>query len=142
MEGTAQLPMGGLPPYWTKSVCCKIQRSKALLSAVAKSALVTKIFGGHYWVFAYRHSVDWLSSMLIELALLEALAFSAPDYASDREQLLATFALALSKFNPAMPLGSEGEPLEDCISLIQRAKYKHSPENLTDALIDLAWGTA
>jgi hypothetical protein len=91
------------------------------------------------WVFAYRHSVDWLSSMLIELALLEALAFSAPDYASDREQLLATFAMALGKFNPAMPLGSEGEPLLDCISLIQRAKHKHSPENLTGALIELAW---
>ncbi len=91
------------------------------------------------WIFAYRHEVGWLDSLFIELALLEALALAEEHYADDREILLHTFAEALAKFNPKMPLGSAGEPLSECICLMQRAKYKRNPENLTSALIDLAW---
>ncbi|MBA1265259.1 hypothetical protein [Stutzerimonas stutzeri] len=93
------------------------------------------------WIFAYRHEVGWLDSLFIELALLEALALAEEGYADDREALLYTFSDALAKFNPLMPLGSAGEPLIDCICLIQRAKRKRNPENLTSALIDLAWST-
>ena len=91
------------------------------------------------WIFAYRHEVGWLDSLFIELALLEALALAEENYADDREILLQTFAEALAKFNPKMPLGSAGEPLSECVCLMQRAKYKRNPENLTSALIDLAW---
>lgn len=91
------------------------------------------------WIFAYRHSVNWLDSLLIELALLEALALAGDGYADDRDTLLDTFANALAKFNPLLPLGSAGEPLMDCICLIQRAKYKRTPENLTTALVTQAW---
>lgn len=91
------------------------------------------------WIFAYRREVGWLDSLFIELALLEALALAEENYADDREVLLHTFSEALAKFNPRMPLGSAGEPLSECICLMQRAKYKRNPENLTSALIDLAW---
>jgi len=91
------------------------------------------------WIFAYRHEVGWLDSLFIELALLEALALAEKNYADDREILLHAFSEALSKFNPKLPLGSAGEPLSECICLMQRAKYKRNPENLTSALIDLAW---
>lgn len=91
------------------------------------------------WVFAYRHAVSWLDSLLIELALLEALALAEEGYAEDRDVLLETFATALAKFNPLLPLGSNGEPLADCICLMQRAKYKRHPENLTTELIEQAW---
>lgn len=91
------------------------------------------------WVFAYRHSVNWLDSLLIELALLEALALAEEGYADERDSLLDTFANALAKFNPLLPLGTAGEPLLDCICLIQRAKYKRTPENLSEALIQKAW---
>lgn len=91
------------------------------------------------WVFAYRHEVGWLDSLLIELAVLEALALAEKGYADDRDTLLDTFSAALGKFNPQMPLGTAGEPLTDCVCLMQRAKHKRNPENLTSALIDLAW---
>ncbi len=91
------------------------------------------------WVFAYRHEVDWLNSLFIELALLEALALAEEGYADNRETLLHTFGDALAKFNPQMPLGSAGEPLADCICLMQRAKYKRNPENVTSELIEHAW---
>jgi len=91
------------------------------------------------WIFAYQHSVNWLDSLFIELALLEALALAEEGYADDREALLETFAKALAKFNPLLPLGSAGEPLVDCICLMQRAKYKRTPENLTAALVARAW---
>lgn len=91
------------------------------------------------WIFAYRHSVNWLDSLLIELALLEALALAEDGYADDRDALLQTFANALGKFNPLLPLGSEGEPLQDCICLMQRAKHKRNPENITEAVIQKSW---
>lgn len=91
------------------------------------------------WVFAYRHSVNWLDSLLIELALLEALALAEEGYADDRDALLQTFANALAKFNPLLPLGSDGEPLMDCICLVQRAKHKRNPENITEQLIEDTW---
>lgn len=91
------------------------------------------------WVFAYRHSAQWLDSLLIELALLEALTLAEEGYADDRDTLLETFATALAKFNPLLPLGTNGEPLMDCICLMQRAKYKRNPENLTSALVARAW---
>lgn len=91
------------------------------------------------WVFAYRHSVNWLDSLFIELALLEALALAEEGYADDRDALLETFANALAKFNPQLLLGSDGQPLVDCICLMQRAKYKRNPENITEQLIEKSW---
>lgn len=91
------------------------------------------------WVFAYRHEVGWLDSLLIELALLEALALAEEGYGDDRENLLHTFSGALAKFNRQMPLGCKGEPLADCICLMQRGKYKRYPEDLTTALIEQSW---
>lgn len=91
------------------------------------------------WAFAYRHSVNWLTTQLIELAILEELALASEGYADNREELLELFACALNKFNPMTPVGKNGEPLSDCISLIQRAKYKRFPENITVALIEKAW---
>jgi hypothetical protein len=93
------------------------------------------------WVFAYTCSVDWLSSLLIELAILEALALAVEGYADDHDLLLETFAGALAKFNPLMPLGDEGETLMDSIRLIQRAKYKRDITDITCELVDLAWSS-
>lgn len=93
------------------------------------------------WVFAYRHTVQWLDSALIEMALLEAIALADKDYADNQDTLIETFAAALSKFNPLLPLGVEGEPLKECICLMQRAKFKHHPENLSELLVDLAWSS-
>lgn len=92
------------------------------------------------WVFAYRHGVNWLDSVFVELAILEALVFCDEGYADDPNALLATFATALAKFNPLLPFGANGEPLMDCICLMQRAKYKRYPQNLSDALVESAWG--
>ncbi|MWK54662.1 hypothetical protein GO594_01610 [Pseudomonas otitidis] len=91
------------------------------------------------WVFAYRRSVSWLTSQLLELAILEELIFAPESYADDREALLELFARALNRFNPSSLVGENGEPLSDCICLMQRAKYKRFPENITDELIKLAW---
>lgn len=91
------------------------------------------------WVFAYRHSVAWLDSLLIELAIMESLVLSPEGYAADQDMLLDAFATGLSRFNPLLPLGCNGEPLMDCINLIQRAKYKRFPMNITQDLIAVAW---
>lgn len=91
------------------------------------------------WVYAYRHSVDWLTTQLLELSILEELIFAPAGYADDREELLGLFARALNRFNPETPVGENDERLSECICLMQRAKYKRFPENITEELIDRAW---
>lgn len=115
--------------------------SSCLVGASDSNLLAPLLMNKTRWVFAYRHSVNWLDTVFVELALLEALVFSDDGYADDQDALLTTFATALAKFNPMLPLGSNGEALMDCICLMHRAKYKRSPVNITDLLVELAWGT-
>ena len=57
----------------------------------------------------------------------------------DEELLLDTFAAALCKFNPDAPFGANGEPLRNCIRLVQRAKFKQYPVDLTSDAAAIAW---
>ena len=41
--------------------------------------------------------------------------------------------------NPDAPFGANGEPLRDCIRLIQRAKFKKYPVDLTLNVAEVAW---
>ncbi|MCF7987379.1 MAG: hypothetical protein K9L60_07425 [Methylovulum sp.] len=113
------------------SSCLVASRENNLLNVLAS--------GDVRWVFGYTKSVDWLSSLLLELAIVEALVRAPEDVDHDREALLDTFKTALEKFNPNAPFGADGEPLYDCLCLIQRAKYKRVPEDLTVDLITTAW---
>lgn len=97
--------------------------------------------GNINWVFGYTRSVNWLSSLLLELAIVEALVETTDDVDHDKEQLLDIFSAALCKFNPDAPFGADGEPLRDCIRLVQRAKFKHYPADITQDVADYAWGT-
>jgi hypothetical protein len=94
------------------------------------------------WVFGYTRSVNWLSSILLELAIVEALVGTTDEVDQSNEQLLALFSEALHKFNPDTPFGANNEPLRDCIRLVQRAKYKHYPVDITQEVIEYAWGEA
>lgn len=77
--------------------------------------------------------------MLLELAIVEALVGVSQNVDDDRDALLNVFKTALAKFNPNASFGINGEPLYDCLCLIQRAKYKRAPEDLTVDLVDWAW---
>jgi len=91
------------------------------------------------WVFGYTRAVDWLGSLLLELAIVESLVGTTDMFDEDEEHLLDTFAAALSKFNPDAPFGANGEPLRDCIRLVQRAKFKHYPSDQTELLALRTW---
>ena len=113
------------------SSCLVADRENNLFNALAS--------GDVRWAFGYTKSVNWLNSVLLELAIVEALVGVSQDVDHDRDALLNVFKTALEKFNPNAPFGANGEPLFDCLCLIQRAKYKRVPEDLTVDLIDWAW---
>ena len=92
------------------------------------------------WVFGYTRAVNWLGSLLLELAIVESLVGSTDDDDENEDILLDTFSAALGKFNPDAPFGANDEPLRDCIRLVQRAKFKHYPADLTSDVAAIAWG--
>ena len=102
--------------------------------------LVEVLDGKVNWVFGYTRAVNWLGSLLLELAIVESLVGTTDEDDEDENLLLDTFAAALSKFNPDAPFGANDEPLRDCIRLVQRAKFKHYPADLTSDVAAIAWG--
>lgn len=102
--------------------------------------LVEVLDGKINWVFGYTRAVNWLGSLLLELAIVESLVGTTDEDDEDEGLLLDIFASALSKFNPDAPFGANGEPLRDCIRLVQRAKFKHYPADLTSDVATGAWG--
>ena len=64
---------------------------------------------GFRWVMGYSCTIGWFNSMLIELAILNALA-EQPDtaYRRSQSQLADFFRQALNLFNPAHPLERGG----------------------------------
>lgn len=114
--------------------------SSCLVADRDENFIEVLLSGDINWVFGYTRSVNWLSSLLLELAIVEALVGTTDEFDQDNELLLMTFSEALCKFNPDAPFGENGEPLRDCIRLAQRAKFKHYPEDITQAVSDYAWG--
>lgn len=92
------------------------------------------------WVFGYTRAVNWLGSLLLELAIVESLVGTTGEFDEDEALLLDVFSAALSKFNPDAAFGGNDEPLRDCIRLVQRAKFKHYPADLTSNVAAIAWG--
>jgi len=92
------------------------------------------------WVFGYTRAINWLGSTLLEVAIVESLVGTTDDFDQNEDLLLETFGMALRKFNADAPFGANGEPLRDCIRLIQRAKFKKYPADLTSDVAAIAWG--
>lgn len=70
------------------------------------------------WLWAYNCAVDWLNSMMLEIAIIEALVQCQDLQLGRRANIIKVFSLALSKFNPLMALGAEGETLIDSFVLL------------------------
>ncbi len=96
------------------------------------------------WVWGYTHSIGWLQSTLLEVALLNAICNLPKFDASDEAQILSVFAVGLSTFNPNAYFGTnkhgEKQTLRDCISLQHRGYKKSTISDVTQQLITQAWG--
>ena len=79
-----------------------------------------------------------MGSLLLELAIVESLVGTTDEMDEDKELMLDIFFNALSKFNPDTSFGANYEPLRDCIRLVQRAKFKHYPADLTSNVAAVA----
>ncbi|CAM5210818.1 hypothetical protein [Alishewanella longhuensis] len=70
------------------------------------------------WLWAYNCAVGWLNSMMLEIAIIEALVQCEDLQLGRRANILKVFSQALNKFNPQMVFGAEGESLIDSFVLL------------------------
>jgi len=113
------------------SSCNVAEREENLIELLVESKI--------NWVFGYTRSIDWLASVLLELAIVESLVGTTAEFDENEYLLLETISSALRKFNPNAAFGSNSEPLLECIRLVQRPKFKQYPIDLTSKLATIAW---
>jgi hypothetical protein len=96
------------------------------------------------WIFGYTCEIDWLTSTVIDVSILERLTRLSDRQLSSRTKIIKTFADALKRFNGEYPIGSDqGEeiPLKDSITLVTKPRGQgNSPQDSTEDLqTALAW---
>lgn len=94
------------------------------------------------WVFGYSCSIDWLTSTLLEVSLLEAILENDEYEPADERQVIKTFATALSRYNPNSLVGFDTNTqqqvkLSESIKIHHRA-YKKSYLQIEDLSIKIA----
>lgn len=114
---------------------------------ILKSALEKKVEAGTYganWIFGYQHAMDWISSTLIDLAVLESVMSS--DRLKKEDTVLEAFANSLNFFNMRHLIGQsksghkKGEKhndkkLKESMRLFFRGQGGTTPKDLTEDLI-------
>lgn len=90
------------------------------------------------WLWAYNCAVGWLNSMLLEIAIIEAIVDFNRRQLARRSVIIEMFATALSKFNPEMALGTEGEMLSDSFVVLW-ADNTGQVYDLAGSIKDIAW---
>lgn len=90
------------------------------------------------WLWAYNCAVDWLNSMMLEIAIIEALVSFQHKQTGRRSTIVNIFAAALQKFNPYMPIGTEHELLHESFVLLW-ADTTGEVQDLAEEIAQLAW---
>lgn len=96
------------------------------------------------WIFGYTCEIDWLTSTIIDVAILERLTRLGGNQLRSREKITGTFAAALRRFNGDYLLGSHNGgrvPLKESITLVTKPHGQgFAPQDSTDDLRRaLAW---
>jgi hypothetical protein len=91
------------------------------------------------WTIGYRHSVDWFSGTLLDLAILKEMLCLRKRDIEDRETILEKVRKALGLFNQDAIVGTDKEkqpvPLSELISLvIQPSGQGHKPRDASEEL--------
>lgn len=96
------------------------------------------------WMFAYSAEIDWLSSNLIDIAVLEAMADIGPRKVKSAAAIVKAAASALSLFNPERLLDTENSiTIKKSVVLVaQQAGKGHHARDLSEELRAAAWPAA
>lgn len=113
--------------------------------ANAKSMREFLVDSGARLVGGYRCAVDWETSLLIDLSVLQSLLSSGEMV--DRKRAIAVLGRGLRPFSSGWPIGDDHDgqrqPLVDAIRVLARDKARRgAPEDITERLLArLKWRT-
>ncbi len=96
------------------------------------------------WIFGYTCEIDWISSTLVDVTLLEHLMGMKKEDLRSRKKIVDAFASALERFNGDFPICKEQNrsvPLKYAISLsVKPRRPDERPEDNTHELLEkLGW---
>jgi hypothetical protein len=83
--------------------------------------------GNLRWIFGYKHKVDWLTSTLVDLSILNVMMKATPADLRSETRLIRRFREALAKFNLDFLTASAGNgspntvALRDCVAIVLRS---------------------
>lgn len=90
------------------------------------------------WTFGYTCEIDWLTSTIIDVAILERLTSLSSSQLTSRAMIINSFAAALRRFNGEYLIGTHhGKkiPLKESITLITKPRGKGNvSQDSTDTL--------
>lgn len=145
-DGNAHKTLCAIPKFGKNiegiilSSCCVGNNTKALKSALHYSSQ-SETYGGN-WIFAYQDTVNWTSSVIVELCILQQVF--EYDSLKSRDKILEAFGVALKKFNPDWVIAENENnipvSIKDTIRLVFRGKGATKSKDLTDDLLHyLKW---
>jgi hypothetical protein len=96
------------------------------------------------WIFGYTCEIDWISSTLVDVTLLEHLMGMKKEDLRSRKKIVDAFASALERFNGDYPICKEQNrsvPLKYALSLsVKPRRPEERPEDNTHDLLEkLGW---
>jgi hypothetical protein len=96
------------------------------------------------WIFGYTCEIDWMTSTMIDVAILERLTRLSNGQLSSRQMIINTFTKALKRFDGKYLIGEQGGhkiALADSITLITKPRGQgNAPRDSTEDLrTALAW---
>lgn len=122
--------------------CCFVGKNKKILKRACSYNKIGDTYGAN-WLFSYKYAVDWLPSMMVDLAILEQIFMQ--DKLKERDKIINSFKKALSLFNKSFEMATDenekSRKLCETIKLIVRGRTATTPMDLTETLLqELNWG--
>lgn len=119
---------------------CEIGRNTAELMHGLTGTKIT-------WIFGYTCEIDWLTSTMIDVAILDRMTGMASRQLESRQKIVSAFTGALKRFNGKYLIGEQDRrkiPLADSITLITKPRGKGNvPQDSTEdlrAALERYWG--
>jgi len=121
--------------------CCYVGKNRGILKRACSYNRFSDTYGAN-WLFGYKYAVDWIPSMMIDLAILEHVFMQ--DRLIEKDKIINSFTEALTLFNKdfevATDVNEEPRKLLESIKLIIRGKTATTPIDVTaNLLINLNW---
>jgi hypothetical protein len=120
--------------------CCSIGRYANIIRPALSYSKRYGTYGAN-WLYSYKYSVDWISSMLIDISILEKV-FSY-DKLKSRDDIISVFTEGLKVFDQELLIADDGtipKKLNETIRLTIRPQGTQSVSDATGILLEnLCW---